>query len=42
MKSYAGPNQLDPLFQVVNQLTRQLAAHHRELIQAMIPFPDRY
>ncbi|MCB1770061.1 MAG: PAS domain-containing protein [Candidatus Competibacteraceae bacterium] len=32
---YAGPNQLDPLFQAVNELTRRLAAHHRELVQAM-------
>ena len=32
---YAGPNQLGPLFQAVNELTRRLAAHHRELLQAM-------
>ncbi|MCB1920294.1 MAG: PAS domain-containing protein, partial [Candidatus Competibacteraceae bacterium] len=32
---YAGPNQLDPLFQAINELTRRLAAHHRELLQAM-------
>jgi len=32
---YAGPNQLDPLFQAVNELTHRLAAHHRELLQAM-------
>ncbi|QQS53524.1 MAG: PAS domain-containing protein [Candidatus Competibacteraceae bacterium] len=32
---YAGPSQLGPLFQAVNELTRRLAAHHRELLQAM-------
>ena len=32
---YTGPNQLGPLFQAVNELTRRLAAHHHELLQAM-------
>lgn len=32
---YAGPNQLNPLFQAVSELTRRLATHHRDLLQAM-------
>ncbi|MDQ5909443.1 MAG: polymerase subunit epsilon [Pseudomonadota bacterium] len=32
---YLGPNALDPLFKVINQLTQRLAVHHRELLQAM-------
>ena len=33
--SMPGRTSWGPLFQAVNELTRRLAAHHRELLQAM-------